>query len=125
MVHFRSMTIQPARRFFAVFAAYLMVLHALGMGAMAAPVAVNGALFVVCSMDDQAGAPDTPDHAPAQHPPCALCGLGACAAAAPPADSVLAEFAPTAIAILVLTRQPALSARFVVAARPRGPPLVV
>ncbi|MEJ0011910.1 MAG: hypothetical protein WDM94_04620 [Bauldia sp.] len=116
------MTGNTLRRFVAVLAAYLVLLHALGMGAMAAPAGAQaGPLLVVCTIDAHASSPASPDHAPAEHTPCALCGLGACAAA-PPSDASLP--APVAIAIAppAAATVSVLPTRVVESAAPRGPP---
>jgi hypothetical protein len=118
------MTRPALRRFLAALAAYLVVLHAIGMGAMAAPVA-EGPLLVLCSMDDPGTAPGAPDHGLAQHAPCALCGLGACAVATPPADASPALYAPPPVARLVGTAQRAAPLNVVDSARARGPPVAI
>jgi hypothetical protein len=116
------MTGNPFRRIASLLGAYLLVLHAFGMGAMAAPAAVEAPLLVICTLEAQNPSPGTPDHAPVQHAPCALCGLGACAIVAPPSNALLAPLAIGIAAPLMATRS-ALPIRTPDSARPRGPPL--
>lgn len=119
------MTGEPIRRFIAALAAYLMVLHALGMGAMAAPSAVSGPLAVICSIEADASAPVTPAHAPADHAPCALCGLGACAVAPTAAGSVPMPRATVSIAAPPVAVSANRATPRFDAASPRGPPALI
>jgi hypothetical protein len=111
------------RRLFHLLAAYLVLLHAMGMAAMAAPVASPADPFaVICSLDGHTSSPDDPTHPGTHHVPCALCGLGASAVASPPEPPALADVPrahadgprPEARAIVV--------SRTCVIPQPRGPP---
>jgi hypothetical protein len=112
-----------ARRIATALAGYLMLLHVVAMGAVAAePIGLDAGLFVICSA--HSGAPDTPappDHS-SQHAPCALCGLGHCAITSPPAVALSLELAATMV-VEVPAAAPAVLSRYVDASRPRGPPL--
>jgi hypothetical protein len=112
-------------RILRVLAAYLIVLHALGMAAMAAPVpSPDDPLGVICTVDGDQSDPTVPGHPASHQVPCALCGLGSCAVAAPseaygPAEMPLAS-----------AGAPRPEPRITVAARPcvvppdsRGPPI--
>ena len=111
------------RRILATLAACLMLLHTVAMGAFAAePTGLDAGLFIICST--HGGTPDAPpptDHG-SQHAPCALCGLGHCAIAPPPAVASLFGFAAIAVVAIPATAPVAVPTRYVDASRPRGPP---
>jgi len=115
---------QPtARRILAALAACLILLHTVAMGALAAePIGLDSGLFVICSA--HGGTPDTPppaDHG-SQHAPCALCGLGHCAVATPPAVALPLDFATAVVPEIPALAPVAVPTRYVDASRPRGPP---
>jgi len=113
------------RRILAILAAYLVLLHAVGMGAMAAPVDAGPGLFAICSIHgDGASGPAAPDHGQAEHAPCALCGLGACAVTPPDAIAVPAPPAAASVVALPMVARRAAPLRYLNASRPRGPPAV-
>ncbi len=112
------------RRFLRILPAYLVMLHAFGMAAMAEPGALtDNPLGVICTIDGHQSAPSEPGHSDAHHVPCALCGLGACAAATP---SQVAAPAPThqpGVNARPVERRISLAAHHYVVAQPRGPPV--
>jgi hypothetical protein len=111
------------RRNLAILAAYLVLLHAVGMGAMAAPVHVGSGPVAICSIHgDGASGPASPDHGQAEHAPCALCGLGACAVAPPDAIVVPAPYATASVIAVPSVAHRAAPTRYLDASRPRGPP---
>jgi hypothetical protein len=111
------------RRILAAIAACLMLLHTVALGALAAePIGLDAGFFVICSA--HGGAPDAPpptDHG-SQHAPCALCGLGHCAVATPPAVALPLEFATAVAAEIPAVAPVMVPTRYVDASRPRGPP---
>jgi len=113
-----------ARRILTAIAAYLVLLHTLAMGAMAAePLGPDASAFVICS--DHVGGTNAPlpaDHG-ARHSPCALCGLGHCAIATAPAVGFPIRF-PTTIAAdeIPAAASIAVPPRYLDSSRPRGPP---
>jgi hypothetical protein len=112
------------RRILAAIAAYLMLLHTVAMGAMAAePVELDAGLFVICSTHSGGSSVPAPSDHGAQHPPCALCGLGHCAIAVPPGAALRVDFATTAVVEIPATTPVAVPTRYLDASRPRGPPL--
>jgi hypothetical protein len=110
-------------RFFRLLAAYLVVLHAMGMAAMAAPSPADP-FGVICTIDGHSSGQDDPVH-PSHHVPCALCGLGACAVAAPPEVVVPAEFPREHINVPRVEARVVVTARPCVVPQPRGPPAAV
>jgi hypothetical protein len=111
------------RRLFHLLAAYLVVLHAMGMAAMAAPSASAADPFaVICTLDGQTSNPDDPSHPGAHHVPCALCGLGASAVASPPEAPVLADIPPAQVDGPHPEARVIVVSRTCVVPQPRGPP---
>jgi hypothetical protein len=113
-------------RLLRVLAAYLVVLHAVGMGAMAAPVAASAATFgVICTLDGHASNTGDPAHPSSHQVPCALCGFGSCAAAVPPESGLPGPQSRVPADRAHLLERGAVNAPTCAIAQPRGPPAAV
>jgi hypothetical protein len=111
------------RRLLHVLAAYLVLLHAMGMAAMAAPDASTAGPFaIICAVDTLPSAPGDSDHPVTHHVPCALCGLGASSVASPPEAPALADFPPLRIAVPLPEARTVAVAPTCIVPQPRGPP---
>jgi hypothetical protein len=109
------------RRLLSILAAYLVLLHALGMAAMAAPLP-GDALGIVCTLDGHQSSPSDSGHSDTHDAPCALCGLGACAVAAPPESASPALPVSAALLVRNIEKRVLVVARPWTASQPRGPP---